>query len=98
MDVALATAKLNALNAKMLEIKNESVSLMECSVVDECADSLANIRRVIHQWDEIPTAFNIELFEELVERIVVKSQDSLCFRLYGGIELTEYIEEHHDGK
>lgn len=98
LDVALATAKLNALNAKMLEIKNERVSLLECNVVDKCTDSLANVRRVIHQRDDIPTAFDEELFEELVEISIVKSQGSLCFRLYGGIELTEYIEEHHDGK
>ena len=37
-------------------------------------------------------AFDGELFRELVDRIIVESNDCLRFRLVNGLELTEPIE------
>lgn len=67
---------------------------------DENNDALADLRALddaLAAVTETQTAFNENLFAEIVLGITVVSQTELRFRLLGGLELTETIERRERG-
>lgn len=47
----------------------------------------------VHNGPDHLEGFDEELFHALVERITAQSQTQVCFRLRGGLEVTEYLRE-----
>jgi len=77
--------QVNALRAKRRRLLRE----------DENNDAIADLRALdeaIASIEETQTAFNEDLFAEIVQDITTVSQAELRFRLLGGLELTETIE------
>ena len=80
-----AEAQVNALRAERRRLLRE----------DENNDTLAGLRALdeaIAAISETQTAFNEDLFAEIVRDITAVSHTELRFRLLGGLELTEAIE------
>ena len=59
---------------------------------DELLDDLRSLDEIMSEY--IPTStFNEELFGQIVESITVDDSTQITFKLIGGIELTEPINE-----
>ena len=56
-------------------------------------DAFRQTAQTIHSGPEHLENFAEELFHSLVARITAQSQTLVRFRLWGGLELTEYLRE-----
>ena len=56
-------------------------------------EALHQTADTIHDGPDRLDGFDEVLFANLVERITAESQTRICFRLHGGIELTEQLRE-----
>ena len=59
---------------------------------DDLADRTRDLMDVLEDGPDFLDRFDAELFDALVEKIIVDSNERLRFRLKNGIELTEQIE------
>ncbi len=59
---------------------------------DVLLDALKNLNEIIKEYQPIPK-FDIDLFEQIVEKITVDDNTKLTFHLIGGVRLTEEIKE-----
>ena len=66
--------------------------LLKNEDIDMQMQTIQNTLGRIKTGAENPTEFDGLLFQDLVEKIIAVSQEEIRFRLYGGIELTEYIQ------
>ena len=60
--------------------------------MDEVMDELLKVQQAVLDGPDQLDAFDDDLFESLVEKIVAESQTMLRFHLRGGLELTERLE------
>ena len=93
LDAAICAVKLQAIEGKLTELRRERRRLLKNEDLEEVMESLQQTANIIHDGPEKLENFDEILFADLVERITVESQASICFRLYGGIELTEQLRE-----
>lgn len=89
---ALATRQ-TELNAKMTELRRQRRKLLCNDAIDEQVESIHSTVEVIQDGPERLDSLNDALFALLVERITAESQTTIRFRLYGGLEFTETLEE-----
>lgn len=92
LDADTCAAQIAANNAQLTQLRAKRRRLLKNDEISEAAEALRQTIEVIRQGPERLDKFHETLFEELVERIIV-TPDSLRFRLYGGIEVTEQIRE-----
>lgn len=59
----------------------------------ETLDKLRELQRQLESLPEIPWEFDIDLFDQLVEKIVPISNTELLFKLKCGLELKEVIPQ-----
>ena len=90
--MALATRQ-TELNAKMTELRRQRRKLLCNDEIDEQVVSIHRTVEVIQDGPERLDSFDDALFALLVERITAESQTTIRFRLYGGLEFTETLEE-----
>ena len=90
--MALATRQAE-LNAKMTELRRQRRKLLCNDEIDEQVESVHRTVEVIQDGPEQLDSFDDALFALLVERIIAESQTTIRFRLYGGLEFTETLEE-----
>lgn len=77
---------------KVSELRSERRRILTEDEDDEIIESLKELNETIAEY--IPAdSFDEELFGQIVESITVISQNSLRFRLAGGLTLTEKFEE-----
>lgn len=93
LDAAACAAKLQAIECKLTELRRERRRLLKNEDLDETMETLHQTVDVIHRGPEQLENFDEVLFADLVERIIAESQTRIRFRLYGGIELTERLQE-----
>jgi hypothetical protein len=55
-------------------------------------ESTGQLMEVISECPDILDAFDVELFCELIEKIIIQSNTAIRFRLKNGLELPESIE------
>lgn len=54
-------------------------------------EKLEELQAILSSWPGIPTEFDIDQFDEIVEKIIPTKDNKLIFRLHCGLELTEDI-------
>ena len=81
----------NKLNEQLRRLKQEKARLLDTDS-DDLADRTRDLMDVLEDGPDFLDSFDAELFDALVEKIIVDSNECLRFRLKNGIELTEQIE------
>ena len=92
LDMAALSAKQTELNAKLTELRRERRKLLCNEDIDEQADAIRLTIDTIRSGPDTLPSLDEALFTKLVERIVVDTQDSIRFQLYGGLEFQEILE------
>ena len=54
-------------------------------------EKLEELQAILSSWPGVPTEFDIDQFDEVVEKIIPTADNKLTFRLRCGLELTEEI-------
>jgi len=54
-------------------------------------EKLEELQAILSSWPGVPTEFDIDQFDEVVEKIIPTADNKLTFRLHCGLELTEDI-------
>ena len=81
----------NKLNEQLRRLKQEKARLLDTDS-DDLADRTRDLMDVLEDGPDFLGSFDAELFDALVEKIIVDSNERLRFRLKNGLELTEQIE------
>ena len=92
LDADICAARMNAISARLTQLRGERRRLTENEAIDETMDALRKVEQTLLNGPERLDGFDEELFEHLVEKIIAESQNRIRFRLYGGLELTEQWE------
>lgn len=91
VDPDVYIARRNTLAEQLRTAKLEKERLLE-SEEDVTIQQTQELLEILENGPEILETFDGELFSELVEKVIVESNESLRFRLINGLELTESIE------
>ena len=91
VDPDIFIAKTNELTKQLRQAKLEKEKLMDAES-DMTALQTRNLIDILEGGPEFLDSFDAELFGELVERIIIESNDSVRFCLKNGLELRESIE------
>ena len=78
--------------AEQLRIAKQAKSRLMDAEEDQAITRTQELLDILDDGPEFLDAFDGELFGELVDRIIVDSNDQLRFRLINGLELAETIE------
>ena len=92
LDADICAARMNAISARLAQLRGERRRLTENEAIDETMDALRKVEQTLLNGPERLDGFDEELFERLVEKIIAETQTRIRFRLYGGLELTEQWE------
>lgn len=92
LDKAALSTKQAELNAKLTELRRERRKLLCNEDIDEQVDALRLTINTIRNGPETLSSFDEALFTKLVERMVVDTQGTIRFQLYGGFEFQETLE------
>ena len=92
LDVDACAARMNVISARLTQLRGGRRRLTENEALDETIDELRKVERIVQDGPEELTAFDEDLFDDLVEKIIAESQTCIRFRLYGGLELRERLE------
>ena len=93
LDTDTCAAKLAALNAQLTQLRIKRRRLLRNDDISEVSEALQQTADTLHQGPERLDEFDRELFADLVERITADSSYSLRFRLKGGFEVAERLQE-----
>ena len=93
LDAEAGAAKQSAINAKLTQLRAERRRLLKSDDIEEAVGTLRQMAEAVQQGPERLEGFDEELFSMLVDRIIVESRTRIRFRLWGGLELTELLEE-----
>lgn len=92
IDSAFFISQSTELNRQILKLKRDKVMLMEQDDEDEL---LANIHALLDIFEDSPTViteFDADLFGQITDKAIINSNETIRFRLIGGLELPETIE------
>ena len=81
----------NKLSEQLRRLKQEKARLLDTDS-DELADRTRDLMDALEDGPDFLDSFDAELFDALVDKIIVDSNERLRFRLKNGLELTEQIE------
>ena len=81
----------NKLSEQLRRLKQEKARLLDTDS-DDLADQTHDLMDALADGPDFLDRFDAELFDALVEKIIVDSNERLRFRLKNGLELTEQIE------
>lgn len=93
LDAEAGAAKQSVINAQLTQLRAERRRLLKNDDIEEAAETLRQTAEAVLQGPERLDGFDEGLFDTLVERIVVESQTHVRFRLWGGLELVEQLQE-----
>ena len=91
VDPDIFIAKTNELTKQLQQAKLEKEKLMDAES-DMTALQTRDLIDILEGGPEFLDSFDAELFGELVEKIIIESNDSVRFCLKNGLELRESIE------
>ncbi|MDY3692709.1 MAG: recombinase family protein, partial [Dysosmobacter sp.] len=92
LDAGALTERQIAINAKLAELRRRRRKLLDDEDIDEQADTIRQTVGIIQDGPEGLDGFDESLFTALVEQITLENQNSIRFRLYGGLEFRETLE------
>ena len=81
----------NKLSEQLRRLKQEKARLLDTDS-DDLADRTRDLMDALEDGPDFLDSFDAELFDALVDKIIVDSNERLRFRLKNGLELTEQIE------
>ena len=81
----------NKLNEQLRRLKQEKARLLDTDS-DDLVDRTRDLMDVLEDGPDFLDSFDAELFDALVEKVIVDSNERLRFKLKNGLELTEQIE------
>ena len=81
----------NKLSEQLRRLKQEKARLLDTDS-DDLADRTRDLMDVLTDGPDFLDRFDAELFDALVDKIIVDSNERLRFRLKNGLELAEQIE------
>ena len=81
----------NKLSEQLRRLKQENARLLDTDS-DDLADRTRDLMDALEDGPDFLDGFDAELFDALVDKIIVDSNERLRFRLKNGLELTEQIE------
>ena len=81
----------NKLNEQLRRLKQEKARLLDTDS-DDLADRTRDLMDALEDGPDFLDSFDAELFDALVEKVIVDSNERLRFKLKNGLELTEQIE------
>ena len=81
----------NKLSEQLRRLKQEKARLLDTDS-DDLADRTRDLMDVLEDGPDFLDSFDAELFDALVEKVIVDSNERLRFKLKNGLELTEQIE------
>ena len=81
----------NKLSEQLRRLKQEKARLLDTDS-DDLADRTRDLMDALEDGSDFLDGFDAELFDALVEKIIVDSNERLRFRLKNGLELLEQIE------
>ena len=79
------------LNEQLRRLKQEKARLLDTDS-DDLADRTRDLMDALEDGPDFLDSFDAELFDALVDKTIVDSNERLRFRLKNGLELTEQIE------
>ena len=88
LDADACAVRMNAISAKLTQLRGERRRLSENEALDETMDAIRKMTDVIKNGPEQMNIFD----EDLVEKVIAESQTRIRFRLCGGLELAEQLE------
>ena len=91
IDPDLFISQSNELTQQLRAVKLEKERLLAANS-DNTITQTQELMDILDAGPDFLDTFNTELFGELVDRIIVDSNEQLRFRLKNGLELTETIE------
>ena len=91
VDPDIFISRRNELAGQLRAAKLEKERFLEAEE-DQTIQLTQELIEALEAGPDFLDAFNGELFRELVDKIIVESNDRLRFRLVNGLELTEPIE------
>lgn len=91
VDPDIFISRRDALAEQLRAVKLEKERLLE-SEENQTIRQTQILLETLESGPEFLDTFNEELFRELVDKIIVESNERLRFRLINGLELTEPIE------
>ena len=89
LDDDACSAKLAALEAQLTQLRAKRRRLLKNDDISEAAEALRQTLDILHQGPERLDEFDEELFNEMVEKIIVDADHVLRFRLRGGFDVAE---------
>ena len=92
LDADACAVRMNAISAKLTQLRGQRRRLAENEVMDDVVDALRKVYQTVLDGPEEPDDLDDGLLEGIVEKITAESQSALRFHLYGGLELTERLE------
>ena len=81
----------NKLSEQLRRLKQEKARILDTDS-DDLADRTRDLMDALEDGPDFLDSFDAELFDALVEKIIVDNNERLRFRLKNGLELTEQIE------
>ena len=93
LDAAACAAKLRELEGRLAELRRERRRLLREDDLEETLDAFRQTVNRVRGGPDRLEGFDEAVFAGLVETVTAESSRQIRFRLYGGIELTERIEE-----
>ena len=81
----------NKLSEQLRRLKQEKARLLDTDS-DDLADRTRDLMDALEDGPDFLDSFDAELFDALVAKIIVDSNECLRFRLKNGLELLEKIE------
>ena len=91
VDPDIFISKSNELARQLRQVQLDREKLMDAEG-DMTAQSTRELIELLEAGPEFLDSFDAELFGELVEKVIVESNDSIRFCLKNGLELRESIE------
>ena len=90
VDSDIFISQTNALTEQLRAVKLEKERLLDTEQ-DQAIAATKELMETLDDGPDFLTDFDAELFGELVDKIIVDSNERLRFRLKNGLELTETI-------
>ncbi len=87
-------AKRSEIDIKLTKLRAKRRQMLKNEDVDETIETLRQVVEIIQHGAENLENFDEELFTDLVQKITAESQTCIRFRLFGGLEFTEHLQEN----
>ena len=95
MDEETYIRKSNELNSSMNSLRSKRRLFLNNSQADRAIADMKRLASIIDKGPDKIDELDIELFDELVEDVIIDASDEIKFKLIGGLVLKEAIERTH---